>query len=186
MHSTNITVKDKVYYNDFVDKWKKDYVETLNKNCCKRNCCNIIDDFVSFGISTDRRDLYDYTLIETINGKEVKYAIEVKYSYNSGDSNTNREIVNSAIYLEYLGYKPIMLIRSENNLEKIIKGFENSGWDVRISKDAFDFIKQKAKFNEDSFCLEGWIEENIDIWDVVKDYENELEKINHTKEKWKF
>lgn len=173
-HSNIVTVGEKILYKDFVKKWTKDYVSKLDDKCCKENCTEILKSFLNVNTGTDRQDLCDLIL----KGNGVLQGIDTKYRFTSNDSSKVREIANSAKYLKYLGYEPILFFRTsrEKNRESAINRFENNGWKLVFGKEASDFL-----FSQTGFNLDEWIIENVNIWSEISEYHEYLNKIEFEK-----
>ena len=66
-------------------------------------------------------------------------------------------------------------------LEQAKPLLEKEGWDLKCGKYAIDFITKKTGFN-----LGKWIDQNIDIWNELKDYQDKLKDLRFDEENWKF
>lgn len=172
-----IKLKDKVFYKDFVKKWIEENTANLEKECCKLNSEKILMQFLEENTGTSTQDLCDFTF--QYNNKI--YAVDTKYKFNSNDSNTVREIANSAIHLQNMGYIPVLLLRTnraESQQGPILR-FERNGWNIIDDNKAIDFIEEITGYN-----LNDWINENMKIWEYLSEYQEELEKLRFGEDEW--
>lgn len=178
-NDNNIELKNKIYYKDYVNQWIEENIATLDKKCCKTNSEIILKLFLEENTSSEMRDLCDFTF----KYKNKVYAVDTKYKFNSNDSNTVREIANSGIYLKNMGYIPILLIRTNKQASQKspILRFEKNGWEIKDDNNAIDFIKEITGYN-----LNNWISKNLNIWNYLKEYQVELEKLGYGKEEWNY
>ena len=178
-HSKKVELGDKVLYKDYVSKWIDSNVESGQAECCIKNSKNVINKFLAENTGTDQQDLCDFTISE----KNIKYGIDTKVRFVSNDSNTVREIADSARHLKFMGYEPILLFRKnrEDSLRTPLNRFEKEGWKLLCAEDAMKFIADKTEFN-----LDEWINKNVDIWAELKKYQDELIKLRFGEENWKF
>lgn len=177
--SETVDLKEKVLHKDYVSSWIKDKVEKYQNDCCKDNSEHLLKEFLEENTGTPTQDLCDFTFFI----KKEKYAVDTKLRFNSNDSNTVREIANSAHHLKYMGYNPILLFRREKSesQQSPIKRFVREGWDLKCGDEAMDFV-EKITGND----LGLWIDKNIDIWNRLSRYQSELIKLRFGKEKWEF
>lgn len=173
----DLILKGRIYYNDFVKFWIERNSIDFERECCKENSKKLLIKFLNENTGTATQDLCDYSFV--YNSK--LYAVDTKYKFNSNDSNTVREIANSAIHLTEMGYVPILLLRTNRAESQLspIKRFEKSGWNIIDGKNATDLIK-----NITGFDLEKWIENNLKIWDYLEPYHSMLEKLRFGEENW--
>ena len=117
----------------------------------------------------------------TIEFEDKIYAIDTKYRFNSNDSNTVREIANSAIHLKQMGYIPIMLIRKNREFshKAPINRFEKNGWKIIDGANAIEFIKSITDFN-----LSEFIQNDLNIWDFLKPYQDDLIRLRYGEKEW--
>lgn len=176
-HSDNIQLGDKIYYKDYVEKWINYNSANFKNECCKTNSKDLLWKYINESTGTESQDLCDFTL--EYNGKRI--AIDTKYRFNSNDSNTVREISNSAIYLKEMGFIPIMLIRRnrEESQQAPLKRFEKNGWQIIDGANAINFIKELTEFD-----LKNTIINELDIWDYLSNYHNELIKLRFGEREW--
>ena len=178
---TNISESgERVYYQDYVDKWIEQNLSEIDNDYCKENSTKLLMKFIEETTGTSNQDMCDFTFEH--NG--TLYAVDTKYRFQSNDAKTVREIANSAEHLRFMGYKPILLMRTnrEDSIESALNRFENSGWDIECAEDASDFISEHAG-NE----LNVWIDKNVDVWSRLRDYHERLKKLRFGDEsEWKF
>lgn len=179
--SEYVKLEDRVLYKDYVEKWIDTKASEIKNECCIHSVKNIINKFLEENTGTDQQDLCDFTIEE--NNSDVKYGIDTKFRFVSNDSNTVREIADSARHLKFMVYNPILLFRKdrEDSLKSPLNRFEKEGWDLKCGKYAIDFITKKTGFN-----LGKWIDQNIDIWNELKDYQDKLKDLRFDEENWKF
>ena len=178
-NDSEINLTGNIYYNEYLNFWINEHSIHINKECCRESSQKLLLKFLEETTGTSTQDLCDYSF----EYNNIKYAIDTKYRFNSNDSKTVREIANSANHLKEMGYIPILLMK-RNKIESQqapIRKFEKEGWTILDEKKAFSFLYEITKYN-----LEEWIKENLNIWDYLKDYHNELEKLRYGKNEWKF
>lgn len=172
-------LKGKVFYKDYVNKWIKVNIDGSLNECCIKTSEKMVRKFVSENVATDKQDLCDFV----VKKNKTKLAIDTKFRFKSNDSNTVREIANSAKHLKFMGYEPLLLFRKErkNSFKSPLNRFEKEGWNLKCGQEAIDFITTETRFN-----LGEWIEENIDIWAEIKEYQKKLKKLGFNEKKWEF
>ncbi len=178
-NDTNINLSGKIYYNEYLRYWIKEQSLHIDKECCRKSSEELLVKFLEETTGTPTQDLCDYSF----EYNNLKYAVDTKYRFNSNDSKTVREIANSAKHLKQMGYTPILLMK-RNKIESQkspIRKFEKEGWTILDDKKAFSFLYEITAYN-----LELWIRENLDIWDYLQDYHNDLEKLRYGKNEWDF
>ncbi len=81
-----------------------------------------VKNFLAENTGTERQDLCDFTIIDGLS----KYAVDTKFSLISNDSSKIRQIADSGKQLKFLGYKPILLFRTDEkrNNKTAIKRFK--------------------------------------------------------------
>jgi len=178
-NDNNILLKGKVYYNDFVKKWIEENTDDLQKECCKLNSGKILLQFLEENTGNSTQDLCDFTF----EYDDKIYAVDTKYKFNSNDSNTVREIANSARHLKNMGYIPILLLRTNRikSQQGPILRFETNGWNIIDDNKAISFIEKITGYN-----LNNWIVKNLKIWEYLSEYQEDLEKLRFGKEEWKY
>ena len=176
-NDANSNLKGKVYYSDFVKKWILENASVLDKECCRKNSEKILFKFLEENTGTKTQDLCDFTL----QYNDITYAIDTKYKFNSNDSNTVREIANSAIHLKNMGYIPVMLLRTNKRESQSspISRFERSGWLIVDDSKSISFIQEITGYD-----IEAWIDRNLNIWEYLKEYQEDLQKLRFGKEEW--
>lgn len=174
-----INLTGNIYYNEYLNFWINENSIHINKECCKESSQKLLLKFLEETTGTSTQDLCDYSF----EYDEVKYAIDTKYRFNSNDSKTVREIANSAKHLKEMGYMPILLMKRKKSesQQSPIKKFEKEGWIILDNKKAFSFLYEITKYD-----LEKWIKENLNIWDYLEDYYDDLEKLRYGKSEWEF
>ena len=170
----SINLQGKVYYKDFVKKWIQENTANLEKECCKVNSEKILLQFLEENTGTSTQDLCDFTF----QYKDKMYAVDTKYKFNSNDSNTVREIANSAIHLKNMEYIPVLLLRTNRaeSQQGPISRFERNGWNIVDDNKAINFIEEITGYN-----LNKWIDKNIRIWEYLSKYQDDLEKLRFRK-----
>lgn len=141
----------KVFYKDYVNKWIKVNLDNSLNKCCIHTSEKMVRKFVSENVASDKQDLCDFT----IKYDKVKLAIDTKFRFKSNDSNTVREIANSAKHLKFMGYEPILLFRKErkNSFKTPLNRFEKEGWNLKCGQESNEFIISNTGFD-----LGEWIE----------------------------
>nr|WP_312289484.1 hypothetical protein [Clostridium chromiireducens] len=179
-HSKEINVGERILYKDYVEAWLRHNLNDEMNKCCRKSSREIVRKFLDENTGTDQQDLCDYTFYKS---EEKVYAVDTKFRFISNDSNTVREIADSARHLKFMGYKPVLLIRRKKSesISSPIKRFEKQGWILKCGQDASDFILKKTGFD-----LGEWIDVNIRVWDELKEYQNELIKLRFGKENWEY
>ena len=173
-------IGEKVYYKDYIDKWIEDNAGEIEEDCCKESAKRLLMRFVEETSGTSNQDMCDFTFEH--NG--IRYAVDTKYRFHSNDAKTVREITNSAYHLRYMGYNPVLLMRTkrEDSIDTAINRFEKAGWSIKCDKDAVSFI---TEFAGDE--LNVWIENNVDVWGRLKAYHAGLKRLRFgEEEEWKF
>ncbi len=178
-HSEKFKLGDRVLYKDYVNKWIDNHIDNVDNECCIENSKKILNAFLDENTGTDKQDLCDFTLI----GNQIKYGIDTKFRFVSNDSNTVREIADSAKHLKFMGYTPILFFRKkrEDSLKTPLNRFEKEGWKLLCANDAIDFIKENTGFD-----LGEWINNNVDIWSELKEYQDDLIRLRFDKDNWEF
>jgi hypothetical protein len=83
-----------------------------------------------------------------------KDAIDTKYRIGSGDSGTLKKFKQYGEMLEGKGYRPVILILRNDNLNAAITALQNGGWTLYIGKRCFKYILDNTKFDLESY-LDG-------------------------------
>lgn len=176
--SDSVELGEKVFFNDYVEKWVEDNTQNMDEQSRKAST-DLIMKFLEENTGTASQDLCDFTFEH--NGK--KYAVDTKVRFVSNDSNTVREIANSAHHLRYMGYIPVLLFRKprEDSLPTPIKRFEKEGWVILCSDDSGEFIVESTGLN-----LDDWIQHNVNIWKRLNKYHEGLRKLRFDEPEWKF
>lgn len=170
----------KVYYQDYVDKWVDEHAKKIEKECCKKNAKQLLLKFIEETSGTSNQDMCDFTFSN--NG--IKFAVDTKYRFHSNDAKTVREIANSANHLKYMGYKPVLLIRTPrtDSIKSAIKRFESAGWQIMCEKDAEKFIITYAGDE-----LNNWIRKKVNVWERLGKYHGDLRILRFGEEnEWNF
>lgn len=177
-NSNEASIGDRVYYKDYVNKWIEENVQNMDE-CCKRSSESLLRKFLEENTGTDTQDLCDFTF----SSDGVDYAVDTKVRFISNDSNTVREIANSAHHLKYMGYVPVLLFRKDRaeSISSPIKRFEREGWIIECAEDSGKFIEKFAGND-----LEEWIQDNIDVWERLKKYQEGLKRLRFDEPDWKF
>ena len=113
-----------------------------------------------------------------------KFAVDTKYRFHSNDAKTVREIANSADHLKYMGYNPVLLMRTkrEESISTAINRFENAGWSIMCNEDAALFISNYA-----GKALNIWMDSNVDVWGRLSAYHEGLKQLRFGDEnEWRF
>lgn len=178
-NTSNVNLEAKVFYQDFVKFWINSKKQFLKNNCCKESAEKLLLQFLDENTGTSTQDLCDFTFVNS----NKNYAVDTKFKFNSNDSNTVREISNSAIHLKDMGFIPVLLMRRDLKESQItpIKRFERSGWKIISGKDASIFIKELAGFD-----IEEWIKDNLNIWEYLSEYHTQLNALRYGKSAWEF
>lgn len=115
-------IGDKVFYQDYVDKWIDQHAGEIESECCKKNAKQLLMKFIEETSGTSNQDMCDFTFVND----GVSYAVDTKYRFHSNDAKTVREIANSAYHLKYMGYTPVLLMRTPrtNSIDTAINRFE--------------------------------------------------------------
>lgn len=176
-HTDKIKLQEKIYYKDYVEKWISDNCISFKNECCKKNSKELLLKYINESTGTEMQDLCDFVI--EYNGK--KLAIDTKYRFNSNDSNTVREISNSAIYLKEMGFIPIMLIRrnKEESQQSPLRRFEKNGWQIIDGVNAINFIKELTDFD-----ITNVIIKELNIWDYLSNYHDELIRLRFGEREW--
>ncbi|GEM_PF-4670100 len=177
-HSDDVELGDKVFYKDYVEKWVEDNTQDMDETS-KEASKNLIMKFLEENTGNATQDLCDFTF--EYDGK--KYAVDTKVRFVSNDSNTVREIANSAHHLKYMGYTPVLLFRKprEDSLPTPIRRFEKEGWTIMCSDNSAEFIVESTGLD-----LDDWIQHNVDIWNRLTKYHEGLKKLRFDEPEWKF
>lgn len=173
-------IGDRVYYQDYVDKWIDDNAKEIENDCCRESAKKLLMKFIEETTGTSNQDMCDFTFKH--NG--VKYAVDTKYRFHSNDAKTVREIANSAYHLKYMGYEPVLLMRTkrEDSIATAINRFETAGWSIKCDTEASNFI---SDFAGDE--LNKWLDKNVDVWQRLKKYHDGLRQLRFgDAEEWKF
>lgn len=170
---------ERVYYKDYVNAWIDDNTQDIENECCKKNAKKIILKFLEENTGTSTQDLCDFTF--EYNG--YKYAVDTKVRFVSNDSNTVREIANSAHHLRYMGYIPILLFRKnrDESLSSPLNRFEREGWIIKCADESSEFIKDMTDMD-----LDKWINDSVDVWGRLKAYHDGLKKLRFDEKEWEF
>lgn len=178
-NTDTINLEAKIFYQDFVKFWINSNKFFLQNECCQENAEKILLKFLNENTGTSSQDLCDFTFCNL----DKNYAIDTKFKFNSNDSNTVREISNSAIHLKEMGYIPILLMRrnSIESQQSPIKRFKKSGWNVISGIEASEFI-----YSLTGFDIENWIKCNMNIWDCLSEYHEQLNLLRYGESAWDF
>lgn len=178
-NTDTINLETKIFYQDFVKFWINSNKIFLQNDCCQENAEKMLLKFLDENTGTSTQDLCDFTFCNL----DKNYAIDTKFKFNSNDSNTVREIANSAIHLKEMGYIPILLMRrnSIESQQSPIKRFKKSGWNVISGKEASEFI-----YNLTGFDIENWIKHNMNIWDYLAEFHESLNLLRYGESAWDF
>lgn len=178
-NTDNINLNSKIFYQDFVKFWIKSNKIMLENDCCKESSEKVLLKFLDENTGTSTQDLCDFTFISD----SKKYAVDTKFKFNSNDSNTVREISNSAIHLKKMGFVPILLMRrpETESQQSPIKRFKKSGWKVISGNDSLKFIKRISGFD-----IDEWIKKNINIWEYLSEFHNDLITLRYGEKAWEF
>lgn len=178
-NTNSINYNSKIFYYDFVKYWLNINKNLLENDCCKESSQNLLLKFLSENTGTKNQDLCDFTF----NKSNSIYAVDTKFKFNSNDSNTVREISNSAIYLKEMGYIPILLMRrnESESQQSPIKRFKKSGWNIISGQKATKYLYELTGFD-----IEQWIKNNMNIWDFLKDYQEQLKALRFGESSWYF
>jgi len=178
-NATNVNLEAKVFYQDFVKFWINSNKILLNNNCCRESAEKLLLKFLNENTGTSTQDLCDFTFVNS----NKNYAVDTKFKFNSNDSNTVREISNSAIHLKEMGFIPVLLMRRDMNESQItpLRRFERSGWKIISGKDASIFIKELTGFD-----IEKWIKDNLNIWEYLSEYHTQLNALRYGESAWEF
>lgn len=79
-------------------------------------------------------------------------AVDTKYRIGSGDSGTLKKFKSNGKLLKERGYRPILLILREDNLDAALTACAKGGWTVIQGQATFDYIKQVSDFD-----LRAWL-----------------------------
>lgn len=177
--SKEIKLGDKIFYKKYVDKWLDYNLDTNMSICCIENSRKTVIKFLAENTGTKRQDLCDFTIIDGLN----KYAIDTKFSFTSNDASKIRQIADSGKQLKFLEYEPILLFRTNEgrNRKSAMKRFKKNGWNIIYGINAIQLIKDKTGFD-----LGKWIDDNIDIWSELNEYQSKLVMLKFGEENWKF
>lgn len=66
-------------------------------------------------------------------------AIDTKYRIGSGDSGTIKKFKEYSSLLSSMGYRPVMLILREDNLESTINACRKAGWTIITGNDSIEY-----------------------------------------------
>lgn len=80
-------------------------------------------------------------------------AIDTKYRVGSGDSGTLKKFKSYGKLLKERGYRPLLLIVREDNLNAAITACTKGGWTVLQGPATFDYIEELSGFD-----LRNWLE----------------------------
>lgn len=168
----------KIYYIDFIEKWIEINMKSDNE-CCNDSSKKLLKKFLNENTGTSEQDLCDLNF----EYNDKKLGVDTKFRFISNDSNTVREIANSAKHLKMMGYKPVLLFRRERSesLSSPLKRFEKEGWTIKCGKDASDFLKKVTDFD-----IDEWINSNVNFWGDLKEYQKWLESKGFPKERFDF
>lgn len=178
-----LTQKEKfggcVMFQEYIDAYSAHFVKLNNLNDCCMEATLKLSDEIYEKTGTKKQDLCDLTYKKG----NIEYGIDAKFRFRSNDSKTVRQIAFSAEQLKFLGYEPMLLFRKDRkeSLKSPINRFEKAGWKIVCGQDSLDFIKTNTGFD-----LGGWIEANINIWDELQNYQEDLKRLRIDEENWKF
>lgn len=174
----NSILGEKIFYIEYVEEWIKANTDEF-ETCCKQNSENLLKKFLSESIDMEKSGLCDFSIIKD----GIKYPIESKFSFTSNDNPKVKHIADCGKQLHYLGYKPIMLFRTNetSNRDSALKRFRKNKWNVICGQESLDFILEKTNFD-----LGKWIDENINVWRELEEYHKELKKLGSNENEWKF
>lgn len=82
-----------------------------------------------------------------------KDAIDTKYRIGSGDSGTLKKFKKYGKLLKKEGYRPVLLIVREDNLQAAITACKTGGWQIYSGKESFRYIKNKTKFDLEKYLV---------------------------------
>lgn len=86
-------------------------------------------------------------------------AIDTKYRIGSGDSGTLKKFKQYGNRIKKLGYRPVILILRDDNLDAAITACRSGGWTVLVGSDSYDYIKQTTRFD-----FKGWLTSKKDLY----------------------
>lgn len=79
-------------------------------------------------------------------------AIDTKYRVGSGDSGTLKKFKSYGKLLKERGYRPVLLIVREDNLNTAMTAFAAGGWIVLQGQATFDYLQEVSGFD-----LRSWL-----------------------------
>lgn len=82
------------------------------------------------------------------------FAIDTKYRIGSGDSGTLKKFKAYGLTLLEKGFKPILLIVREDNLDAAITACNAGGWKITTGQQTFDFLLELTGFDIKAFLQE--------------------------------
>jgi hypothetical protein len=80
-------------------------------------------------------------------------ALDTKYRIGSGDSGTLKKFRQYGLRLQELGYRPVLLILREDNLQAAINSCVRGGWTVITGEATFMYVQ-----NATGFDLQSWLQ----------------------------
>ena len=86
-------------------------------------------------------------------------AIDTKYRIGSGDSGTLKKFQQYGSRIKKLGYRPVILILRDDNLEAAITACRSGGWTVLMGGDSYDYIKKATRFD-----FKAWLTSKKDLY----------------------
>lgn len=178
-NTENVNLEAKIFYQDFVKFWINSNKLFLKNDCCQESAEKLLLKFLDENTGTSTQDLCDFTFINSGNN----YAVDTKFKFNSNDSNTVREISNSAIHLKEMGFIPVLLMRrpDSESQQSPIKRFKKSGWLVISGDEASKFLSEITGYD-----VEKWIKNNLNIWEFLSDYHFQLNALRYGESAWDF
>jgi hypothetical protein len=106
--------------------------------------CHHCSDYKS-AVNLGKDELYHLVIGE--------YAVCTKYRIGSGDAGTLKKFKADADKIIKLGFKPLLLILRNDNLNSALLACASGGWKIITGKNALDFIKDVSEFDLESFII---------------------------------
>ncbi len=97
-------------------------------------------------------------LSDLVAGKD---AIDTKYRIGSGDSGTLKKFKQYGADLTALGYRPVMLILRDDNLNAAIAACKTGGWKVYTAASSYSYINEISRFD-----LEQWLKDRNGLFAI--------------------
>jgi hypothetical protein len=118
----------------------------------------------------------------TVDGG-VNKASEIKWRIRWNDAKTVKAHALGAHRLKNRGYQALMLVRRPRaeSFEFNFERFEREGWIVKTGDDTMTFIKQETGFD-----LDRWIKNNVNFWQILTSYHEQLRRLGMSEKDFEF